>query len=98
MAELGPSSGSPSLLRFDGSPPSPREERGEGRLKKLRPTVEDGRPRRARSATGRGGDVTGIANCLPLLFQRDDAVEIVGRWSPRETQRFGSVCDWRFTK
>jgi hypothetical protein len=48
--------------------------------------------------TGRGGDVTGIANSRFLVSQRDDAVAIVGRGSPSETQRFGSVCDCRFTK
>jgi hypothetical protein len=51
--------------------------------------------------TGRGGDVTGLAE---LLFskvarnQRDVAVAIAGRGSPSETQTFGSACDWRLTK
>ena len=48
--------------------------------------------------TGRGGDVTGVANSGFLLFQRDDAVAMVGRGSPSETQRLGSDCDCRFTK
>src|SRR5205807_9941991 len=60
--------------------------------------------------TGRGGDVTGpqtlyssdvtMMTPLSLSSQRDgdDAVAIVGRGSPSETQRFGSDCDCRFTK
>ncbi len=48
---------------------------------------------------GEGGDVTGVANSLPMLCsQREVAVAGAARGSPSEIQTFGSACDWRLTK
>src|ERR1019366_6965352 len=70
-----------------------------------------GRPaaRKPGLGTGRGGDVTGVANSLlecagpfrdharEFACQRADTV-VGACGSPSATQVFGSDCDWRFTK
>jgi len=50
------------------------------------------RPREPGLGTGRGGDVTGVANSCSIRYcdQRELAVAGAARCSPSETQTFGS--------
>jgi hypothetical protein len=56
------------------------------------------RPREPGLGTGRGGDVTGVANSFVMpRVQRAAAVAGLPRGSPSATHTLGSDCDWRLT-
>ncbi len=53
------------------------------------------RPREPGLGTGRGGDVTGVANSFRRYLGNQRAVAVAGvvRGTPSETHTFGSDCD-----
>ena len=75
--------------------------RGEGSQglsrKRCGRLLGESRPREPGLGTGRGGDVTGLANSFSSL-QREVAVAGAARGSPSESHTLGSACDCRLTK
>jgi len=72
----------------------PLAEKRCGRL------LGESRPREPGLGTGRGGDVTGLANSCWFVSanQREAAVAGAGVGAPSATHTLGSACDWRLTK